>query len=332
MNHYFKQAQTFFKIYNSLFTNKLTYEIKIQGILFFAIGIEHLLKSILYDVNPLYLLEKPEFYNSLFMYEKIMVDRIVDNADVSTDTLKDGKLKKIKKQNDRIITGLESLKRAEYFSKATNNNFSPIYAAIKQRNIIAHRNLEELNMENITNLIENDSMIILEDYCDDLHIKIDTLIGDTPNSKIDQEKHDSNYLIFKVKIEKLKKEWKKRKENRIVKERINYLNNQYCKNKDNKYSLYVNTECPVCLNTAELLLSDEVEFDGFDHYDAGFVEGLMCYYCHFATQNYIEIDYLKLNEKYANNLQGIRDAQGRILTDALGRRIIPAGPRTLFDK
>ncbi len=74
MNDYFKSAQTFLKLYNSfLIDKKLTNESTIQCILFFTIGIEHLLKSILYKINPVYVLVDETFMNSaLICYEDDM--------------------------------------------------------------------------------------------------------------------------------------------------------------------------------------------------------------------------------------------------------------------
>jgi hypothetical protein len=69
--------QLFKKVSKQIADNELSTDLAVVEItLLFAVGIEKLLKGLIYDVNPLYILESPDFKNSVpLTYNSLIKDK-----------------------------------------------------------------------------------------------------------------------------------------------------------------------------------------------------------------------------------------------------------------
>ena len=77
----------------------------------FALAIERLLKGILFDVNPLYILMEPDFKNSCkVLYSRKLIPEKVDSNELAKNT------------NEDVITYRNSLIMAQHFSSTISNN------------------------------------------------------------------------------------------------------------------------------------------------------------------------------------------------------------------
>ena len=78
MNDFYKDCQTLFKdISKNIATKAIVSEMEvIQNTLYFALGIEKLLKGMLYEINPILILENSDFKNSFPLYyrEKLIAE------------------------------------------------------------------------------------------------------------------------------------------------------------------------------------------------------------------------------------------------------------------
>lgn len=131
----------------------------------FALGIERILKGILFDINPLFVLESPEFSNSVQILYK---DKIIDR--VKNEELKS-------KTNANVISYRKSLLRCRSISKVTSSNLSLLFALSENRDIIAHCQLSNLKYKKLQTLIKRDLYPLIKKYADELDIPISELLG-----------------------------------------------------------------------------------------------------------------------------------------------------------
>ena len=78
MNEFYKDAQYFAHYISENFEEVLDDNLVIQLTLNWALCVEHYLKGILYDINPIYILVNPDFKNSAkaIYGHKVIVDAI----------------------------------------------------------------------------------------------------------------------------------------------------------------------------------------------------------------------------------------------------------------
>jgi hypothetical protein len=284
MNNYLKNTQFFLKKASSIISRDIDEEQVIDATLFFALGIERLFKSILWNINPIYILKDQSFKNTapILYKEELLTKNLSSNKEFSTNPDSD------------VLTYRISLLRTKEFSPTTAKYFNTLFAISNYRDIIVHRPLSELNINKLKKVLLEDFICILKDYAIELNIPIIELIGDKIHSLEFLSNEFAGGVEEKVqkKIEFYRSEWERIKNDPSQQERISSLQRIYTEK-----NAYNHAECPACSNVA--VFSAEIDYDYSDGMvTAGgvFPTELKCPFCGFYVSDSKEMDILKLHE------------------------------------
>lgn len=254
----------------------------IQNTLFFAVGVEKLLKSIIFDINPIYILESPDFKNSVPIS---YVSKVVNANEVHS------------KPNADVISFQPSVLRASVFSKAVLDNKNTLMKLKNARDIIVHHNLNLLQIDELKILLNRDYYTVLSEISDELTLGGSLHFFNNLNTKlanISSKLQDDVEKQIKLKIEGALLHWntlkgvatfqRKKYEIKTVEE----LQKQFA----------YPTECPSCKNYAIVYTSPVMEFDSYrnEMVQTGVdTKALKCQFCNLEINDYKELDQLKIS-------------------------------------
>jgi len=288
MNPYQKDALFFFKaVSTGIKSNNSDSEI-VHLTLSFSLGMERLLKSILYNVNPLYVLIEPDFKNSLPV---IYADKFLTEAKSSKEIAS--------KPNEDVITFRNSLLRSQLVSKTAFENKGLLFNLSDCRDIIAHHQLSKLDLVELKIMLLRDYYPLLKSFAIELGINKPTIFHgkSIELAKLSSKLQDDIEKQIELKFES-------------IRERFKMLENNpgYIANKDletamsfssgNKYKV----DCPCCGYTSLLYTEPIYEFNPYEKAEIKIgvsVKKLKCFYCKFETNNYKELDFLKISPPIA---------------------------------
>jgi len=285
MNNYFEDSKLFFRNSAKVIKRDMEKGELINSTMSFALAIERVLKGILYDLNPLYILMKPEFKNSI---AAIYGDKVINStSEVSNSPDSD------------VITYRKSLLRAEVISDFAHKNKSLLYYLSECRDIIAHNELQLLDLERMSLMMKKDFFTISQQISDISGINIRSLLSQQENrlSQISAELQDSVPEKVNIILSNHKNKWA------ILKKTDGYI-----EDKDNIYQQIISTpnkfscECPACNKKAVLFVRPETELNQYMNQEivlGYFINKIKCVYCKLEITDYELISYLE--EKY--NLQ-----------------------------
>jgi hypothetical protein len=255
----------------------------------FAFAIERVLKGILYEVNPLYILMKPEFKNSI---AAIYSQRIINSTKEVSDT-----------PDSDVITYRNSLLRAEVVSDFAHKNKSLLFYLSQCRDIIAHNELGLLDLDRMSLMMRKDFFTISHQVSGIASINIRSLLAQQDNrlSKISADLQDSIPEKVDIILANHQNKWEILRTTAGFIEDKNLTLDQILKT-PNKFPC----ECPACKNTAVLFAAPETEFNKYMNQEVVlgyFIKKIKCVYCKLEITDYEHISYLE--EKY--KLQGYFD-------------------------
>mgnify|MGYP001598428373 CR=1 FL=1 len=160
MNNYLKDSGLFFKEVSLGIHGNISDKEIIQLTFNFALGCERLLKGILYDINPTYILIEPTFKNSLrIFYSNKIIPEIVHDKELPS------------KPNSDVITFNTCILRAQFISKTTLQYKNTLFAISNARDIIAHCELKLLDKQSLKEILRRDFYAIINSYADELKIR-----------------------------------------------------------------------------------------------------------------------------------------------------------------
>jgi hypothetical protein len=295
-NEFHKDAFTIFKkVSKQIADEHLTDDFNVVvNTLLFAIGLEKLLKSLLYDINPLYVLESPDFKNSAPVFYSASIK---DKNEIA------------KKPDEDVIAFQASVLRATTFSKAALDNKNTLMKIKNARDIIAHHNLNKLKIDELRLLLNRDFYPLLKEFSDEhnlggqtnffnnLHAKLASISGLLQN---DIEKQ------IKLKIEGREAYWTTLKGThtynikRTEKETAELLQKDYT----------FPTECPSCKNQAIVYTTPIMSFDNYrnEMVQTGLeTKALKCMFCNLEVTDYKELDFLKVKPNTVDKERVIRE-------------------------
>ena len=300
MNKYFKNSEKLLRIAESKIKNEIiSYEEMISATLFFGIGIESLMKGIIYDVNPVYVYEVNSFSNAMAVVykEKIKVNNIVKSHE------------QIKKTNENVISFSKAFSRAEHLSKTTHDHKATICRLKDARDIIAHCPIDDFDLlkeDRLKNIL-NQFHILVSLYEKELNLKF-------IESEVDESEATSHLLNIQTKIQERiaesKQIWNSKKDdaNHIQGANIQTMTMDATHpDTDNSYLI----ECPACSKEAVLFVNEDYAMDEHGNYfvENFYVQNLSCFFCNFRVIEAEEIDYMKLHEKERVIYQGSGQTQ-----------------------
>lgn len=286
MNLFFRDSKEFLTESAKIINEHMDYNQILFASLSFALGIERILKGILYEINPTFVLIKPDYSNAFQVFYK---NKIV--PDCSTNGILDNS------PNEDVLTFRNSLLRASICSKVANDNKNMLFYISDCRDIIAHHDVQKLDFKRLDNLLLADFYPLVSAFCLEQNLAKKKILSnlDIKLAKIASQ-HQSNVEdAIKLKIETAIERWG------ILKN-----TNGYIADKDRVTAGILTVkfrypaECPACKNRAVIFTDPEYTFDPYLHklvVVGAKINRLKCYYCKFSTRDYKELDYLKLSEK-----------------------------------
>jgi hypothetical protein len=259
----------------------------IQAALNFAIGMERLLKGILYEVNPTYILISPEFDHSLAVLYK---NRIIKNEDNKTVL--------VSKPAADVITFKNSLLRCSAISSAAQKNKNRLFGLSNARDIIAHNDLEQLDIQKTRVLLQRDFYFVVLDFIDELQITKPKCFGAYEEMLINVSRsHQQDAKnVLRLKLEEHRREWEILKGD-IEQVRHKTVITDELLESEHRYE----TSCPACNQRAVLLAEPDyvVDVDSAEKRAVGeFVRLIHCEFCGLNIDDDTELDELGYGKSF----------------------------------
>ncbi len=283
-NPYVKDSLTFFKIVSTGVKQNLSNTEIIGLTMNLALGIERLLKGILYSTNPLYILITPEFKNSLPIFYQSKIIKEATGTKEIADT-----------PNEDVITYKNSLLRAQLISKVTYDNKGLLFTISNARDIIAHHELSKLDFTALKTLLLRDYYPLMKDYSKELGIKTQVIFEGKhiQLARLSSKLQDTIGKQIDLRFEAIRSTYKMLSSNPGYMADKDYLTKESY-NKGNKFLV----TCPCCNNSALIYAKPIFEYNQFEKaeikigYD---IKKLKCFYCKLEIEDYKELDFLKIS-------------------------------------
>jgi len=289
MNEFFFEARTFIGKGFELVKPKMVDFDALLALLLCSIGIEKILKGILFDINPLYVLNNFKFEESteLFYKERIIDENIKNNIKIRTRDL-------------YLISFSTAIKRCKFFSKTVSDHITLLHKVAEARNVIAHNICSHLNIDRnfLRPFLLRDLNPLIRKFSKELKFRKDTFFTPIPweislygDEKKIQEKDLSEEILEKFTEHKII--WDDHKaDQKYFKEKFDFT-----KRKERK-GFNILISCPVCENESLLYYEPDVEYEhGINVFNGLYVTELECNFCGLNIFDYDEVDYLRLNDQ-----------------------------------
>lgn len=285
MNDFYKDSHVLFKdISKKIADKKLTTDMDvIQNVLFFAIGIEKLLKGILYSINPILILENSDFKNAFPVYYKDkLIPANINSKDIQNDP------------NGDVIAFHNSVLRAALVSQTAYDYKNTLMKLKSARDIIVHHNLDNVVIPELRLLLNRDFYVIVKSFSDELswgelhcfnnlHSKL---------AMISSELQDNISEQVKLKLQAKLSAWNVSKGVTGTMERSKKITIELLQNE-----FSYPTECPCCKNKAVVLTKPVLDYNPFlkQEIQVGLdLLKLNCGFCKLEVTEYTELDFLKV--------------------------------------
>lgn len=264
----------------------------IDNVLFFAIGVEKLLKAMIYDINPLFILETPDFKNSVtLLYDT----QIKDKTEVT------------KNPNGDVIAFHSSVMRATTFSKAVLENKNTLMKLKNARDIIVHHNFNKLEISELKTLLQRDFYPLLSSFSDEHNLGGQTNFFNNLHSKlarISSTLQDDIQKQIKLKLDASSSHWNALKGVHTYDKKKFEHKTAEILSKDITFPF----ECPSCNNYGVVFTSPILEFDSYRNemrQTGSDTKAFKCYFCDLEITDYKELDFLKIKPDIAKKQEVI---------------------------
>jgi len=269
--------------------DKLSDEELPEVVLCIALGIERLLKSVLYTLNPIYVFKVQEFKNTVAI---LHTDRLTSAADSSKEIAA--------KPNRDVLSFRAALARAKTVSEVISDHTALLYSLSEQRDIVAHCMLSMLKLERCRQILERDLCTFLRAFAAETGVTEQRLFGTNKVKfqKFSADHQDDVETKLSLKLDIHKNNYKQLfnqpgYEASMCKKTHDYVS-RVSKSSYRFRQLFI---CPACGNKAVVSLETDYDIiDGEGVITGMFVTELRCFYCKLHIEEYDEIDYLHLNE------------------------------------
>ncbi|MFA9193461.1 hypothetical protein AAGV33_03515 [Flavobacterium sp. FBOR7N2.3] len=286
MNNYLLDSGIFFKEVSRRIQLEMSDNEVIQLSFNLALGCERLLKGILYDINPTYILIEPDFKHSLkTLYSHKIISEAMASKELAT------------KPNPDVISFNNSLLKAQHISNTVASHKNILFAISRARDIIAHCELNLLEKNKIKEVLQRDFYTMLKSFSDELDIKQSHFFDGSRiklsriSGSLQTDLNKKMSLLFETHLAT----WQ------ILKGRSGFVVEKDSITKEilkteNKESI----DCPACESTAVIYLKPIIEFDQLklEEEIIGFeVKKLKCQYCKLEIQDSSILDKLGISDK-----------------------------------
>lgn len=290
-NPYSESASQFLQKCSSLIRVDIDDADIVQAILNFSIGMERLLKGVLYEINPTYVMVKPEFDHSVAtLYGKSVLDNDGSRSMIS------------KSPNADVITFRNSLLRSAVVSEVTLKHKNKLFGLSHLRDLIAHNDMALFDYEKAKALLQRDFYPILLDYIDELKLeKSHCFSENSEDSLIAISKiHKTDWRVsLRVRIEEHRRKWGRASRDAKALESKKIITEEILENEKIRHP----TSCPACNQNAVLFSEPDYIFDIDGDQSSAvaigqFVRKIQCFYCGFLVDDGNELDELGYGKSF----------------------------------
>ncbi|KAA1153209.1 MULTISPECIES: hypothetical protein [Pseudoalteromonas] len=283
MNPYIEDSKIFFSSVATQIEAEMDKATVINATMSFALAMERVLKAILYDINPVYILMEPSFKNSV---AALYASEIKYKTKEVSDS-----------PNEDVITYRTSLIRAEIVSEFAHAKKPILFYLSQCRDIIAHNELKHLDIERMKLMLKKDFYTISQDVANVFNLNIHNLLAhqDTRLSLLSYPLQESVSDKVSILLGMHKRKWQS------LKSKPGYL-----EDKDKMLHQILSTPnkfqcvCPACDKTSVLYTKPEVEYNKFMNQEVVtgyFITRLKCVYCKLDISDYDDLSHLnKIND------------------------------------
>lgn len=256
---------------------------------FFSLGVERLLKFILADVNPVFVLSNGDFKNAApCLYKHKFVN---DDQHKVTSS----------QPNRDVVPFRLALQRALLFSNGVKNHSQLLYSLANHRDILAHRPLSELDIPKAKRLLAKDAYKLLNDICSERAIPTSGFFGEyndhlqTLSNRLQGEEAFAQDM--KARLEQHRALWLDRSSDP---EFVSQAKNQTASLlllPDQDFS-YEPIDCPACAQEAVARIEPDYDYDPAERMSfvtGVFVDSINCYFCDLKLTDYEELNYVDAN-------------------------------------
>lgn len=239
-NQYYKDAALFFRSCTKNIYGEMNDFPTIQQTLSLALGMERLMKAILYDINPTYILIDPTFKNSVkLFYKGQLLPTMLETAEVA------------KIPNGDVLTFRNSLLRCTHFSATALKYKNILFKLSDARDIIVHNELTFLDLNELKTLLKRDCYTVIKSFTEEIDVKPSYFLGSNHIrlAKLSSDLQDNLEDKVSLILETHRATWKAAK-----------VNSGYESSKQATTAKLIETQfkegviCPACEHTAVLYL------------------------------------------------------------------------------
>ena len=256
---------------------------------FFSLGVERLLKFILADVNPVFVLSTGDFKNAAPCLYK---HRFVNDDQHSVTS---------SKPDHDVVSFRLALQRALLFSAGVKENSQLLYSLANHRDILAHRPLSELDIPKAKRLLAKDAYKLLNDICSERSIPTNSFFGEdddrlkTLSDKLQGEEAFAQNMT--AKLEHHRALWVERSS---TPEFVAQAENQTASllQRSGQDFSYEPIDCPACSQEAVARIEPDYDYDPAERtsFVTGvFVDSINCCFCDLKLTDYEELNYVDAN-------------------------------------
>lgn len=295
MNNYIEDSGLFFKDISKKIQKGIDgFEI-INLTMSMALGLEKLLKGILFDINPTYILIEPVFKNSI---QIIYNNKLIKEPNALNDLAKN--------PNSDVITFKNSVLRAQCVSEATFKNKNILMNLSDARDIIAHCELKLIKSEKFKTILLRDFYPLLVEFSKELNIKRGHFFGGSHiklagiSSKLQENLEKEIELLLDAHLAK----WKSLSGNENYKTDKIKITQAIATTPNKKI-----VECPACEEEAILYLKPIFEYNPYlgENMQIGHeIKKFKCHFCKLEIMDSKKLDFLGINviKDYLSQLCG----------------------------
>lgn len=268
----------------------------IHATTFFSLGVERLLKYVLAEVNPVFVLTSGDFKNAApCLYKHKFV-----NGDQHGVTAS--------KPDTDVVSFRVAMQRALIFSAGVKENSQLLFSLANYRDILAHRPLSELDIVKAIRLLTKDGYKLLNDICSERSLSVKDFLGSDHERLRDLSRKMQNEEDFSKAMEDRLKQhsalWLARASQPEFIKQAKDISKSLLASTGHGFS-YVPFTCPACAQEAVARIEPDYDYDPAEKtsYVTGvFVDNINCYFCGLKLQDYEELNYVNANSIFEDGL------------------------------
>lgn len=285
-DEYLADAQRLIGMAGKGITERMDDKEVIAATTFFSLGVERLLKFILADVNPVFVLSNGDFKNAapcLYKHRFVSDDKHSVTAS---------------KPDHDVVSFRVALQRALLFSVGIKENSQLLYSLANHRDILAHRPLSELDILKAKRLLTKDAYKLLNDICSERAMPINEFFGEEDqrlHTLSDKQQGEEAFAQdMSARLAQHKALWIERSSNAEFVAQAEHQTASLLDRSGQDFS-YEPIKCPACSQEAVARIEPDYDYDAAERMSfmiGVFVDSISCRFCDLKLTDYEELNYV----------------------------------------